>query len=201
MNGDDGVKTFWGTFFLCEKQGHKKDRCPSRKESDKKAIAQPQRSRSASVPSAGVSNGARLRAPSSASSSVPQGPAGRTRSAVAGKPDVSYRTVSVETQEKEEIHADQVQGFLDVCLEHIKMVRTELVWSAPDDLHAGGGVTMTHARKLCGANPPVRASVGGLIPSRGVKRIGVTRGVDIKQRTGGAKGVHIEPLKYHCGWW
>ena len=107
----------------------------------------------------------------------------------------------METQEKEERHADQVQGSLDMCLEQIGMVRTELVWSAPDDLHAGAGVTMTHDRKLCGVNPPVKASVCGLIPSRGVNRIGVTRGVDIEQRTGGAKGVHIQPLKYHCGWW
>ena len=108
VNGDDGVKTFWGTCFVCGEQGHKKDRCPTRKESDKKATAQPQRSSSAITPSVGVLTGARLRAPSSASSSVTQGPASRMRSAVAGKPAVSYRTVSVETQEKEEGHADQV---------------------------------------------------------------------------------------------
>ena len=69
-----------------------------------------------------------------------------TRSAV--KPAVSYRTVSVETQEKEEGHADQVQGRLDMCLEQIKMLRTEPVGTALDDPHAGGGVTMTYARKL-----------------------------------------------------
>ena len=47
-------------------------------------------------------------------------------------------------------------------------------------------------------NPPVGASVGDLIPSGDVERIGVTRGVDIEERSGGAKGVNIEPLKYHC---
>ena len=114
-------------------QGHKKDRCPTRKEYDKKATAQSQRSSSAIAPSAGVSIGARLRAPSSASSSVPQGPARRTRSAVAGEPAVSYRTVSVETQEKEEGHADQVQGRLDMCLKQIEMLCTELVGTATDD--------------------------------------------------------------------
>ena len=71
MNGDDGVKTFWGTCFVCGEQGHKKDRCPTRKESDTKATAQPQRSSSAIAPSAGASTRARLRAPLSASSSVP----------------------------------------------------------------------------------------------------------------------------------
>ena len=71
VNGDDGVKTFWGTCFVCGEQGRKKDRCTTRKESDKKATAQPQRSSLAIAPSAGVSTGARLRAPSSASSSVP----------------------------------------------------------------------------------------------------------------------------------
>ena len=101
---------------MCGEQGHKKDRCPTRTESGTKAIAQPQRSSSAIAPSAGVSTGARLRAPSLASSSVPQGPASRTRSAVAGKPAVSYRTVSVQTQEKEEGHADKVQRRLDTCL-------------------------------------------------------------------------------------
>ena len=114
VNVDDGVKTFWGTCFVCGEQGHKKDRCPTRTESDKKATAQPQRSSSAIAPSAGISTRARLRAPSLASSSVPQGPASRTRSAVAGKQAVSYRTVSVETQEKEEGHADQVRGRLDM---------------------------------------------------------------------------------------
>ena len=39
VNGDDGVKTCWGTCFVCGEQGHKKDRCPTRKESDKKATA------------------------------------------------------------------------------------------------------------------------------------------------------------------
>ena len=78
--------------------------------------AQPHRSSLVIAPSAGVSTGARLRAPSSASSSVLQGPASRTHSAVAGKPAVSYRTVSVETQEKEEGHDDQVQGRFDMCL-------------------------------------------------------------------------------------
>ena len=87
VNVDDGVKTFWGTCFMCG------DRCLTRTESDTKATAQPQRPSSAIAPSAGVSVGARLRAPSLASSSVPQGPASRTRSAVAGKPTVSYRTV------------------------------------------------------------------------------------------------------------
>ena len=70
MNGDGGVKTFWGTCFTCGEQGHKKNRCPTRKESDKKATAQPQRSSSAIAPPAGVSTGARFRAPSSASYST-----------------------------------------------------------------------------------------------------------------------------------
>ena len=117
VNGDDGVKTFWSTCFVRGEQDHKKDRCPTRKESDKRATAQPQRSSLAIAHSAGVFTGARLRASSSASSSVPQGPASRTHSAVVGKPALSYRTVSVETQEKEEGHADQVQGRLDMCLE------------------------------------------------------------------------------------
>ena len=30
VNVDDGVKTFWGTCFVCGEQGHKKDRCPTR---------------------------------------------------------------------------------------------------------------------------------------------------------------------------
>ena len=46
---------------------------------------------------------------------------------------------------------------------------------------------------------PVRASVGGSILSGCVEQIGVTRGVDIEERRGGAKGVDIEPLKHHCG--
>ena len=79
---------------------------------------------------------------------------------------MSYRTVSVETQEKEKGHADQVQGRLDMCLEQIEMLRTELVGTAPDDPHTETGVTMTHARTLCGVTPPVEASVGGLTPSR-----------------------------------
>ena len=58
---------------------------------------------------------------------------------------------------------------------------------------------MTHARKLCVVTLPVGASVCGLIPSGDVERICVRRGVDIKERSGGAKGVDIEPLKYHCG--
>ena len=37
VNGDDGVKTFWDTCFVCGEQGHNKDRCPTREESDKKA--------------------------------------------------------------------------------------------------------------------------------------------------------------------
>ena len=49
------------------------------------------------------------------------------------------------------------------------MLRTELVGTAPDDPHAEAGVTMTHARKLCGVTPPVGASVGGLIPSGDVE--------------------------------
>ena len=199
VNVDDGVKTFWGTCFVCGEQYHKKDRCPTRTESDKKATAQPQRSSSAIAPSAGISTGARLRAPSLATSSVPQGPASRTRSAVAGKPAVSYRTVWVETQEKEEGHVDQVRGRLDTCLEQIEMLRTELVGTATDDLHAEAGVTMAHARKLCGVTPPMRANVGGLIPSGDVEGICVTRGVDIEERSDGAKGVDIEPLMYHCG--
>ena len=55
VNVDDGVKTFWGTCFVCGEQGHKKDRCPARTESDKKATAQPQRSSTAIAPSAGIS--------------------------------------------------------------------------------------------------------------------------------------------------
>ena len=61
-----------------------------------------------------------------------------------------------------------------MCLEQIEMLRTELVGTAPDDTYAEAGVTMTHARKLCGVTPPVGASVGGLIPSRDVERIDVT---------------------------
>ena len=49
------------------------------------------------------------------------------------------------------------------------MLRTMLVGTAPDDPHAEAGVTMTHAQKLCGVTLPVGASVGGLIPSGGVK--------------------------------
>ena len=199
MNGDEGVETFWDTCFVCEGQGHKKDRCPTCKENDKMATAQPQRSSSAIAPSAGISTGARLRAPSSASSSVPQGPAGRTRSAVAGNPTVSYWTISVETQEKELGRADQVQGRLDMFLEQIEMLRTELVGTAPDDPHAEAGVTMTHARKLCGVTSPIGASVDILIPFGNVERIDVTRGADIEECSGGVKGVDIEPLKYHCG--
>ena len=45
---------------------------------------------------------------------------------------------------------------------------------APDDPHAEAGVTMTHARKMCGVTPLVGASVGGLIPSGDVERICVT---------------------------
>ena len=203
VNVDDGVKTFWSTCFVCGEQGHNKDRCPTRTESDKKATAQPQRSSSATAPSAGISTGARLHAPSLASSSVPQGPASRTRSAVAGEPAVSYRIVSVETQEMEEGHADQVQGRLDICLEQIEMLRTQLVGTALDHPHAEPEATMTHARKLYGVTPPVGASVGGLIPSGDVERICVTRGVDIEERSGGAKGVNIEPLRYTVGlnWW
>ena len=120
-------------------------RKPTRKERDKKAIAQPQRSSSAIVPSAGVSTGAKLRASSSASSPIPQGSASRTRSSVAGKPTVSYRSVWVETRENEEGHADQVQGRLDMCLRQIEMLRTKLVGTAPDEPYVGAGVTMTHA--------------------------------------------------------
>ena len=57
VNVDDGVKTFWGTCFVCGEQGHKKDYCLTRTESDKRATAQPQRSSSAVVPSAGISTG------------------------------------------------------------------------------------------------------------------------------------------------
>ena len=117
VNVDDGVKMFRGTCFVCGEQSHNKARCPTRTESDRKVTAHPQRSSSSIAPSAGISTGARLRALSSASSSVPPGSAGRAHSAVAGKPAVSYRTVSVKTQEKEEGHADQVQRRLDICLE------------------------------------------------------------------------------------
>ena len=86
-----------------------------------------------------------------------------------------------------------------MCLEHIEMLRTELVGTAPDDLHAEAGVTTTHTRKLCSVTPTVGASVGGLIPSGDAERICGTRGVDIEGRSGRAKGVDIEPLKYHCG--
>ena len=79
------------------------------------------------------------------------------------------------------------------------MLRTELVGTAPDDLHAEAGVTTTHTRKLCSVTPTVGASVGGLIPSGDAERICGTRGVDIEGRSGRAKGVDIEPLKYHCG--
>ena len=48
-------------------------------------------------------------------------------------------------------------------------------------------------------NPPVGTNVGGLIPSGDVEQICVTRGEDIEERSGGAKGVDIEPLRYHCG--
>ena len=113
---------------------------------------------------------------------------------------MSYRVVSVETQEKEEGHADQVQGRLDMCLKQIKMFCTKLVGMVPDDPHAGAEETMTHARKLCSVTSPVGASVGRLIPSGDVERVGcVTQGVDIEERSGGVKGVGREPLKYHCG--
>ena len=92
-----------------------------------------------------------------------------------------------------------MQGRLDVCLEQIGMLRTELVGTAPDGPHAEAGVTMTHARNLCGVTPPVGASVGDLIPSGDVERICVTRGEGIEERSGGAKGVDIEPLRYHFG--
>ena len=105
----------------------------------------------------------------------------------------------METQEKEEGHTDQEQRRLDMCLEHIKMLRTELVGTAPDDPHAEAGVTTAHTRKLCSVTPTVGASVGGLIPSGDAERICGTRGVDIEERSGGAKGVDIKPLKYHCG--
>ena len=121
-----------------------------------------------------------------------------TRSAVAGRPAVSYLTVSVETQEKEEGHADQVQRRLDICLEQVERLRTELVGTAPDDPHAEAGVAMTHAHKLCGVTPPVGTNVGDLIPSGDVEQICVTRGVDIVKRSGGVKGVDIKPLRYHC---
>ena len=83
-------------------------------------------------------------------------------------------------------------------LEQIEMLRTELVGTPPDDPYAGAGVTMTHARKLCGVTPPVGVSVGGLIPSGDVERIDVTRGVNIEERTGGVKRVDIVSRKYHC---
>ena len=188
VNGDDGVKTFWGTFFVFGEQGHKKGRYPTRKDSDKKATAQPQRLSSAIAPSAGISTGAMLRVPSSASSSVPQSPASRTRSAVAGEPAVSYRTDSVQTTEKEEGHTDQVQGRLDMCLEQNEMLRAELVGTAPDDSQGEAEVTMAHVRKLCGVTLPVRMSVvGGLIASGDVERIDVTRGADIEECSGGVK--------------
>ena len=187
VNGDHGVKTVWGICFVCGEQGRKKDHCPTRKESDKKVTAQPQRPSPVIAPSTGVLTGSRLSAPSSASSYVPQGPASRTRSAGAGKPAKSHRAASVETQEKGEGHADQVQERLDMCLEQIEMLRTELVGTAPDDPHAEAGVTMTHAQSLCGVTSPVGASVGGLIPSEDVERIQATRGVDTKERSGGAK--------------
>ena len=60
----------------------------------------------------------------------------------------------METQEKKEGHADQMKGRLDICLEQIEMLRTELVGTAPDDPHAEAGETMTHAQKLCGVTPP-----------------------------------------------
>ena len=170
----------------------------TRKDSDKKATAQPQRSSSAVAPSASVSTGVRLGAPSSVSSSVLQGPVSRTRSAVAGKPVVISDHFGGKPREGKG-HANQVQGRLDMCLEQIEMLRTELIGTVPDDPHAGAGVMMTYAQKLCGVTPPMGASIGGLIPSGDVERIGVTRGVDIEERSGGVKGVDIEPLKYQCG--
>ena len=57
-----------------------------------------------------------------------------------------------------------------MCLEQIKILRTELVETAPDDPHAEAGVTMTHAQQLCSVTPLVGVSVvGGLIPSRDVE--------------------------------
>ena len=64
--------------------GNNKDRYPTRTESGKKATAQPQRSSRAIAPSAGVSTGARLHAPSLALSAIPPGTTRRTCSAVAG---------------------------------------------------------------------------------------------------------------------
>ena len=99
---------------MCGEQGHKKGRCLTRQESDTKVTAQPQRSSSFIARTAGIFTGPRLRAPSSASSSVPQDSASRTRAVVAGKLAVSCRTVSVEIQEKEEGNADQVLRRLDI---------------------------------------------------------------------------------------
>ena len=110
---------------MCEEQGHNEDSCPTCKESDKQATAQSERSRSAIAPFSEVLTRARLRAPSVASFSVPQGPASRTGSTVAGKPAVSYRIVLVETQEKKAGHADQVQERPDICLKQIEMLCTE----------------------------------------------------------------------------
>ena len=49
-----------------------------------------------------------------------------------------------------------------MCLEQVEMLRTELVGTAPDDLHARTGVTMMRDRKSSGVTPPVGASVGNL---------------------------------------
>ena len=86
-----------------------------------------------------------------------------------------------------------------MCLEQIEVLRTGLVRTAPDNPHTEVGVTMTRARELCGVTPRVGASVGGLNTLGDVERICVTRGVDIEERSGGAKTMDIEPLKYHCG--
>ena len=71
------------------------------------------------------------------------------------------------------------------------MLRTGLVGTATDDPHAEVRVTMTLPQNLCGVTPPVGVSVGGLIPSGDVERIGEIRHVDIEERSGGAKEVDI----------
>ena len=184
MNDDDSVKTFWGICFVCGEQGHEKDRCPTRKENDKKVTAQLQRSNSAIAPSPGVSTGARLRALSSASSSVRKSPASRTRSAVAGKLAVLYRTISVETREKEVGGADQVQGRLDMCLEQIEMLRTELVDGAGRPTCGGRGYDDSRSKTV--RRNPARGSERRRFDSvRGRRTNRYARGVDIEERSGG----------------
>ena len=181
-----GERTFWGAYYACGEQGHTKAQCPTRKGRDKKAAGQQQTSSSVTTPSSSASVGTRPRAPASASSSVAQGPASRTRSAVSGKPTVSHRAVLVGSQDKGNGHADSVQDRLGVCLEQIQMLRMELVGTEVHDSPADDGMSKACARRMgCVTTPN-----------------GEDSGVGSEALPGGSlggAGVDMEPLQYHCG--